>query len=87
MDDGEALGRAWKILNDALPAKAEEQPEHDRPLEQNADKSKKCGIADKTKAQDNSIPEKSLVNRKFEQVVGIQYQEGKDQPGKHHQNS
>jgi len=46
MHDGEALGRAWKILDDVFPTKAENEPEEDRLFQESADEGEKRSVAD-----------------------------------------
>ena len=48
MHDGEALGRAWKILDDVFPAKAKNESEEDWLFQESADEGEKRSVADKT---------------------------------------
>lgn len=47
MHNGEALGRAGKILDNVFPAKAKNESKQDGFFQESADESKKSSVADK----------------------------------------
>ena len=81
VDDGEPLRRAGKILDDVLPAEAEDEADDDGPLEDRAEEGEEGRVGQDAEAEDAQVAQEGQRRGPGRDEAGGVHDEDRTRPG------